>query len=106
MKNFVRLRNYSLRNYRYAFVDTSDMLYKRIFKDDPIPIRGVKEYIKKDTDVRIVICRVPKRDALIFEKKITEIRNKAILLGNTDYANICRIICEREEVIRNERKDL
>ena len=77
---------------RYVFVDTAEQLYKRLFPSSGVRLRSVREYVKKGTELRIVICKIMKSDKEQFEALVKQIRNDALLLGHRDYDDMCILL--------------
>ena len=94
MKNFVRVRGTSVFSVCYAFVDTEEHNYVTFFSDAGIKVKKKKVFIKPGTGLRLVVCKILKRDIEAFEKKVAEVRNRALLLGYTNYDEFCVKLCE------------
>ncbi len=95
MKNYLRLEK-TLTGRKYVFVDTVDHLYKQIFPSCGIKIRTVREYIREGSPLKLVICKVLRRDIDQFEVVINEVRNKALLLGYREYDEACEMLIKME----------
>ena len=82
---------------RYVFVDTAEQLYKRIFQGSGVKLKSIREYVKNGTGLRIVICRIMRPDKERFEEMVEHIRNSALLLGHSDYDEICKMLLDLEK---------
>ena len=98
MKNYLRLKTWSFTNAGYVFVDTVQMFYKKIFLDEGIKPRRIREYHKQHSDLKLIECIVHKQDVKKLEEIFPLIRKKALLLGYRDYDEMCEKLCIREEV--------
>lgn len=95
MKNYIRLEK-TILGRKYVFVDTVEKLYKRVFASSGIKARGIEEYIKQGSDIRLVRCIIRRKEIEQFERLVLEIRNKALLLGNKEYDGACEMLCKME----------
>ncbi len=95
MKNYLRLEK-TFTGRKYVFVDTVDHFYKQVFPSCGIKIRKCREYIREGSALRLVICKVLRRDIDQFEVVINEVRNKALLLGYREYDEACEMLIKME----------
>ena len=77
---------------QFVFVDTVDHFYAPIMKRNSIMPRGIKEYVKAGSPYRLIACKVKNSDTFLFSTAIRQIRNKALLLGYSDYDEVCRLM--------------
>ena len=96
MKNYLRLKSWSIAWVSYIFIDTAELLYTRLVSDKGVRIKSIREYQKAGSGLRLIICRVLKRDTSKFEEMIPDIRNKALLLGYVDYDDACAMLSQIE----------
>lgn len=93
--NFFRLDNFSVWYRSYAFVDCDEYYADQIFIDNKIKVKFGKEFKDSKSAYRMIFCKVRKRDEEKFLEAISELRNKMILMGYTDYEEQCQNICKR-----------
>ena len=97
MKNYLMLKGFSLFSQNYVFVDTRELLYIRLFRDAGIKVKETWEYAKEGSGLRLIICRILKKDRQKFEDTVISIRNKALLMGHSDYDEACEMLQGMEE---------
>ncbi len=101
MKNYLMLRRFSPFYQKYVFVDTMELIYIRLFRDAGIKVKETWEYAKKGSGLRLIICRILKKDKKKFEETVTSIRNKSILMGHSDYDEACEMLQNMEKGVDN-----
>lgn len=89
MRNYVQIDKFSLRYRYFCYVDVKQYLADELFKKNRIRVWFTKEYGKEDKDYIAIMCKVYKRDAKKFEALMPELEKKMLLMGYTDYAEIC-----------------
>ncbi len=87
--NFYKIKGIALFTRKYVFVDTSKLLYKKIFTDMGIVVIKSEEFWKEGSEIRLVIIKILKRDVEKFQKALLEVRNRALLLGCQEYEQAC-----------------
>ena len=83
---------------KYAFLDTPERFHKRLAKKYGIKMRGIREMVKAETDVRLIVCRIRKSDNSRFVEMLNEIRRNAMVCGHRDYECYCQLL---QDVIEN-----
>ncbi len=96
MKNYLMLKGFSLFSKKYVFVDTRELIYIRLFRDAGIKVKETWEYAKEGSGLRLIICRILMKDKERFEKTVTQIRDRAFLLGHADYDKACELLQNME----------
>ena len=87
--NYWKLKNPSLFTVSYAYLDVDPFLSTALFQRKQIRMR-YKYAIGFDSSAyRVVVCKVPKRKIEKFEEVMEELKNKMLLLGYSDYGNVC-----------------
>lgn len=91
-KNCYKLDDKSLHKIKYVFVDTKEHFYIRHSQRYGIRLRGIREFVKEGTDVRLIFCSVLKKDNPLFHRMLKDIRNSALLCGYNDYDAFCGLL--------------
>lgn len=81
--NFVKIKKFSLLYYHYAYLDTKDYLADQLFVNNKVKVRFGREYEKGE--YRIIFCKIRKRDNMSFLAALSEMADKAALMGETVY---------------------
>ena len=93
MKNYIKLKKFSLFKNYYVFVDTKDYLADQIFIRNKVKVDFGEEASCEDYPKYVVIfCKIKKKDNNKFLKSLEELERKMLILGHTDYGNICQKI--------------
>lgn len=92
MKNFWKLREFSLLAVPYAYIDHRNYLADGLFAQEKITMRIKGEMVRADSPYCIVFCKVRKRDAERFEYALTRLKDKMLLCGHTDYPQVCETL--------------
>lgn len=78
------------RNKQFAYIDTMGFLADRIFVDNKVRVKFCGDYKHREKNYVIVICKVKEKDVPMFLQALKELKNRAILMGNTDYETFCK----------------
>lgn len=79
----------SLCYHYYAFLDTKEYLADQLFIKHQVRVHFREEYGRKDSQYRVIVCRVRKRDQTRFLAALEELPKRMLLLGHTDYLETC-----------------
>ena len=79
----------SLFYHYYAFLDTEEYLADQLFIKHQVRVHFREEYARKDSQYRVIVCRVRKRDQMRFLAALEELPKKMLLLGHTNYLDTC-----------------
>ena len=83
---YVLLDNWTPFRRHIAYLDTVDIRRADdLFRKYRIKVRVKDEWRSPDGRYRMVFCSVWKRQQILFEKAMSELSNKMILLGYDDY---------------------
>lgn len=94
--NYIQLKSGKLSRYiNFAYIDTTGFLADRIFAQNEIRVKFCGDYFHKEKKYVVVMCKVKKKDASAFLQSMAELKNRAILMGNTDYESFCKEHFER-----------
>lgn len=105
MKNFWRMRDFSVFSVHYAYVDHGLYLADQLFVQNRVRVRFKGEMRREDSHYCIIFCKVLKRDAKRFEEALARLKDKMLLLGHKDYQDECDEIGKRiEEGMKLRRK--
>ncbi len=99
MKNYLMFKDFSIFFQKYIFVDVEELLYERLLRDAGVRIKEAWEYAKKGSSLKLIICRIPKKDREKFESAVGRIRNNALLMGYRDYDETCQKLQDLENIL-------
>lgn len=89
--NYIELgRSRFFRNKQFAYIDTMGFLADRIFIENKVRVKFCEDYKHKEKNYVVVICKVKEKDVPMFLQALKELKNRAILMGNTDYETFCK----------------
>lgn len=74
----------------FVYIDTTGFLADRIFAQNEIRVKFCGDYFQKEKKYVIIMCKVKKKDVSVFLQSMAELKNRAILMGNTDYESFCK----------------
>ena len=97
MKNFWRMRDWSIFSVPYAYVDHCSYLADTLFVQNKVRLKFNREYTKTESPYHIIFCKVRKKDAERFEEALERLNNKMLLCGYRDYPEVCSEIAEMLE---------
>lgn len=92
MKNYIKIKRFSLFSYYYMYVDTTGYLADRLFIKHKVPVKFMKEYSKEDAKYAFIFCKITKKDNDNFLKALKELPDTMKLMGNTDYDTFCEYL--------------
>lgn len=94
--NYIELgRSRFFRNKQFAYIDTTGFLADRIFIENKVRVKFCGDYKHREKNYVVVICKVKEKDVPMFLQALKELKNRAILMGNTDYESFCKEHFER-----------
>lgn len=89
--NYIELgRSRFFRNKQFAYIDTMGFLADRIFIENKVRVKFCGDYKHKEKNYVVVIFKVKEKDVPMFLQALKEIKNRALLMGNTDYETFCK----------------
>ena len=89
--NYIELGKSRFSRYKqFAYIDTTGFLADRIFAQNEIRVKFCGDYFHKEKKYVVVMCKVKKKDVSVFLQSMAELKNRAILMGNTDYEPFCK----------------
>lgn len=97
MKNYWRMKDFSIFSVSYAYVDHSSYQADQLFVQNKVRMKFKGEYAKAESPYRIVFCKVIKKDADRFEEVLGKLKSKMLLLGYRDYPDFCNEITKMIE---------
>ena len=89
MKNYWRMKDFSIFSVPYAYVDHCSYQADQLFVQNKVRMKFKGEYAKEESPYRIVFCKVIKKDVERFEEALDKLKSKMLLLGYRDYPDIC-----------------
>ena len=89
--NYIELGTSWFSRYKqFAYIDTTGFLADRIFIENKVRVKFCGDYKHREKNYVVVICKVKKKDVSVFLQSMAELKNRAILMGNTDYESFCK----------------
>ena len=89
--NYIQLKSGKLSRYiNFAYIDTTGYLADRIFIENKVRVKFCGDYKHREKNYVVVICKVNEKDVPMFLQALKELKNRAILMGNTDYETFCK----------------
>lgn len=89
--NYLQLKSNRFSRYNnFVYIDTTGFLADRIFAQNEIRVKFCGDYFHKGKKYVVVMCKVKKKDVSVFLQSMAELKNRAILMGNTDYESFCK----------------
>ena len=92
MKNYWRMKDFSIFSVSYAYVDHNSYRADRLFVQNKVRMKFKEEFAKAESPYCIVFCKVRKKDAERFEEALEKLKNKMLLLEYRDYPDVCKEI--------------
>ena len=74
----------------FAYIDTTGYLADRIFIGNKVRVKFCGDYKHREKNYVVVICKIKKKDVSVFLQSMAELKNRAILMENTDYESFCK----------------
>jgi hypothetical protein len=94
--NYLQLKSNRFSRYNnFVYIDTTGFLADRIFAQNEIRVKFCEDYFRKEKKYVVVMCKVKKKDVSVFLQSMAELKNRAILMGDTDYESFCKEQFER-----------
>lgn len=94
--NYIQLKSGKLSRYiNFAYIDTTGYLADRIFIENKVRVKFCGDYKHREKNYVVVTCKVKEKDAPMFLQALKELKNRALLMGNTDYETFCKERFER-----------
>lgn len=94
--NYIQLKSVKLSRYiNFAYIDTTGYLADRIFIENKVRVKFCGDYKHREKNYVIVTCKVKEKDVPMFLQALKELKNRALLMGNTDYETFCKEHFER-----------
>ena len=78
------------KNKQFAYIDTTGFLADRIFIENKVRVKFCGDYKHREKNYVVVICKVKEKDVPMFLQALKELKNRALLMGNTDYETFCK----------------
>ena len=94
--NYLQLKSNRFSRYNnFVYIDTTGFLADRIFIENKVRVKFCGDYKHREKNYVVVSCKVKKKDVSVFLQSMAELKNRAILMGNTDYESFCKEQFER-----------
>ena len=104
MKNFWKMGDFSLFTIPYVYVDHISYFAESLFIQRKIVMKFKGEMARIDSPYRVIFCKVLKRDVQKFEDALEKLKDKMLLLGYSDYVDVCDEIAILIDRAVKERK--
>lgn len=89
--NYLQLKSNRFSRYNnFVYIDTTGFLADRIFIENKVRVKFCGDYKHREKNYVVVSCKVKKKDVSVFLQSMAELKNRAILMGNTDYEPFCK----------------
>ena len=89
--NYLQLKSNRFSRYNnFVYIDTTGFLADRIFIENKVRVKFCGDYKHREKNYVVVICKVKEKDVPMFLQALKELKNRAILMGNTDYETFCK----------------
>ena len=99
MKNYWKLKGFSLFAIPYVYVDHNSYFADSLFAQRKIVMKFKEEMARTGSPYCVIFCKVLKRDVQKFEEALEKLKDKMLLLGHKDYSDVCNEI----EVLFDEK---
>ena len=94
--NYLQLKSNRFSRYNnFVYIDTTGFLADRIFIENKVRVKFCGDYKHREKNYVVVSCKVKKKDVSVFLQSMAELKNRAILMENTDYESFCKEHFER-----------
>jgi len=97
LNNYCKIKTFSPFTYTYVFIDSDAHLADQLFVRNGVPVKFIGEYVREKSQYKIIICKIRKKYEDSFLKSLSEMFNKALLLGYRDYSEYCQSFNEMIE---------
>lgn len=88
--NYIKLKDFSFRYYKYAYIDTKDFIADKMLMEAGIEPKFTGDYTKDEyNDYVIVFCSVKKKDEEKFMSVINALFEIMHSEGKEDYEQFC-----------------
>ena len=104
IKNFWKMRQFSLFTVPYAYVDHSSYQADSLLVQCKVRVKYQREMVRENSSYCIIFCKVLKRDTWRFEVALEKLKDKMLLLGYKNYAEECEEITEMIDAGMKARK--
>jgi len=105
MKNYWRMKEFSLFTVPYAYVDHSSYQADGLLAQNKVRMKFKGEFAKAESPYCIILCKVRRKDTGRFEEALEKLKNKMLLLGYRDYPDVCSEIANMfEEGMKRENQ--
>lgn len=96
MKNFWKVDDFSFFTVQYAYVDHNSYLADLLFVQRKVVMKFKHEMVRAGSPYCIIFCKVLKRNRNVerFEEILNELEDKMLLLGYSDYPEVCEEIAK------------
>ena len=96
-KNYLKLDNFSPFKVWYAFIDTKDHLADQLFIRHKVRVYFMGDYQYPDADYQVIICKVKRKDEREFLVALSELAEKMLICGHSDYEVFSELLIEKLE---------
>ena len=84
-KVYLKLEKSSFLYNFFAYLDVAEYLADNLFAKHQVTVRFGEEWSTPDSEYRIILCRVRKRDTRRFLDALEELPKKMLICGYADY---------------------
>ncbi len=94
-KNYLELKIFSIINTSYMYFDRAEYVADKIFIDEKLKVKFLKDAAKSGEDYVICMVKVRKKDRQKFVDCMDELRRKMLLLEGESYNAFCERMIEK-----------
>ena len=97
MRNFVRLKRFSVLYSHYAYVDLPDYLADSLFEKHKVHVSFGDEYINEAHNYKVIFAKCPKWESQRFEAAMKDLVYLMALGGHGNYEEVCALLMPKDK---------
>lgn len=97
MRNFLRLKRFSLLFSYYAYVDSPDYLADDLFEKHRVHVLFGDEYGHYEYKYNVIFAKCPKYETRRFEAGMKDLADVMALGGHGDYEEVCSLLMKEKK---------
>lgn len=90
LENYLELDKFSLRYSHFIYLDLQDYLADKIFDEMNLQVIFEKEYESPKNAMRIIFCKIPKKQKDVFIQAMKQLSNNMIKGNHLEYVDVCK----------------
>ena len=96
-QNYFKIRDLIPWRRTYFIVDTEDYLADQLFIEKKISVYFGREFIKRDLPYVVIEVKLQRKQEAAFLEAMEKLKRKMLLMGHTDYPELCMKIMNLQE---------